>query len=121
MDSSAQPLDSLHAFRNSLYRCFQRRADALFELTDALLSAGTVPSPPHLIAWQSRPPARLGQPLCRAQYGTHGRGRCAQIALCTHPIRHPDPDDPSIYAVDVSVRPCCDAEASPERGYYYHP
>ena len=25
------------------------------------------------------------------------------------------------YAVDVSVWPRCDAEASPERGFYYHP
>ena len=48
MDSSARPLDSLRVFRNSLYRCFDRRADALFELTDALLTAGPVPSPPHL-------------------------------------------------------------------------
>ena len=52
MDSSAHPLDSLGTFRVSLYRCFERRADALFELTDALLSAGAVPSPPHLRAWQ---------------------------------------------------------------------
>ena len=44
MDSSAQSLDSLRAFRHSLYRCFERRADALFELTDALLTAGPVPN-----------------------------------------------------------------------------
>jgi hypothetical protein len=49
MDSLAQPLDDLRTFRDSLYRCFERRADALFELTDALLTAaGTVPSPVHL-------------------------------------------------------------------------
>jgi len=48
MDSSAQYLDSVRAFRSSLYRCFERRTDALFELTDALLTAGPVPSPPHL-------------------------------------------------------------------------
>jgi hypothetical protein len=49
MDSSAQPLDGLRAYRNSLYRCFERRADAHFELTDALLTAAfTVPSPVHL-------------------------------------------------------------------------
>jgi hypothetical protein len=48
MDSPAQPLKGLRAFRNSFYRCFDRRADALFELTDALLTAGTVPSPVHL-------------------------------------------------------------------------
>jgi hypothetical protein len=28
---------------------------------------------------------------------------------------------PAIYAVDVSSWPRCDAENSPERGYYYHP
>lgn len=37
----------LRDFRQRLYGCFGRRADALFELTDAVLSAGTVPSPPH--------------------------------------------------------------------------
>ena len=49
MDFLSQPLDDLRTFRDSLYRCFERRADALFELTDALLTAaGTVPSPVHL-------------------------------------------------------------------------
>jgi hypothetical protein len=51
MDSAAQPLEDLHALRNSLYRCFERRADALFELADAILTAGTVPSPVHPRAW----------------------------------------------------------------------
>ena len=32
-------LDALRAFRESLYRCFDRRADALFDLGDALLTA----------------------------------------------------------------------------------
>ncbi len=48
MDSSTQPLERLRAFRDSFYRCFGRRSDALFELTDALLTAGEVPSPVHL-------------------------------------------------------------------------
>jgi len=48
MDSSAQPIEDLRAFRNSFYGYLGRRADALFELTDALLSAGSVPSPVHL-------------------------------------------------------------------------
>jgi hypothetical protein len=30
-------------------------------------------------------------------------------------------DEHPVYAVDVSVWPRCDAEASPERGFYYHP
>ena len=49
MDSVSQSLNDLRTFRDSLYRCFERRADALFELADALLTAaGTVPSPVHL-------------------------------------------------------------------------
>jgi hypothetical protein len=47
MEPSAA-LDALRRFRLSLYECFDRRADALFELTDALLTAGVVPSPVHL-------------------------------------------------------------------------
>jgi hypothetical protein len=30
-------------------------------------------------------------------------------------------DGPAVYTVDLSVWPRCDAEASPERGFYYHP
>ncbi len=47
-----EPSDALHAlrsFRDSLYgECLYRRADALFKLTDALLTADAVPSPVHL-------------------------------------------------------------------------
>ena len=43
-----EPSDALHAFRCSPYECLHRRGDALFELTDAILNAGSVPSPPHL-------------------------------------------------------------------------
>jgi len=45
-------MDSLaarRAFRDPLYRCFDRHVDAIFELTDALLLiAGAAPSPLHL-------------------------------------------------------------------------
>src|SRR5215208_4990299 len=34
---------------------------------------------------------------------------------------HAAGDGPAVYAVDLSVWPRCDAEASPERGFYYHP
>ena len=41
--------DLLRAFRRSLYECSDRRTDALFELTDAILTAdAAVPSPAHL-------------------------------------------------------------------------
>src|SRR3954463_5386480 len=38
----------LQRFRGELYRCLGRRRDALFELVDALLAAGAMPSLPHL-------------------------------------------------------------------------
>ena len=41
-------LRTLRTFRYSLYECLHRRADALFELTDALLTADAVPSLAHL-------------------------------------------------------------------------
>ena len=43
-----KPSDAPHAFGCSLYECLHRRGDALFELTDAILNAGSVASPPHL-------------------------------------------------------------------------
>ena len=41
-------LETLRTFRHSLYECFDRRADALFEITDAILTADVLPSPVHL-------------------------------------------------------------------------
>src|SRR6266568_4179314 len=38
----------LTAFRRDVYACLLRRADALFELGDAVLTAGPVPSLPYL-------------------------------------------------------------------------
>ena len=37
-----EPFDLLGAFRQSLYESFQRRADAPFDLTDAVLTAGSL-------------------------------------------------------------------------------
>lgn len=117
MDSSAQYLDSLRAFRSSLYRCFERRADALFELTDALLTAGPVPSPPHLsLAAIHR--RRWGSLYAALSMGrTHKAG--LQDLLSRYPLEGGELGCPPIYAVDVSVWPRCDAEASPGRGYYH--
>jgi hypothetical protein len=50
-----EPPDALPSFRRSLYECFRRRSDALFELTDAILAADSaVPSPAHLRAYRRR-------------------------------------------------------------------
>ena len=112
-----EPIDALRAFRDSLYRCFDRRADALFELGDALLTAGVVPSPVHL---SLEPAHRRGW---GSLYAALDRGRLDAGALRRLLARHPLAvrGESPVYAVDVSVWPRCDAECSPERGYYYHP
>ena len=116
-----ETLDTLHAFRSfrdSFYECLDRRADALFELTDALLSAEAVPSPVHLSLQASH---RRGW---GSLYAALKQGRIDAEALRDLLARYPlagAEDEQPIYAVDVSVWPRCDAESSPERGFYYHP
>ena len=114
MDSSA--LDTFRAFRNSLYGCLQRRADALFELTDALLTAQQIPSPVHL---RLQPSHRRGW---GSLYNALSRGRIdAQTLrrlLAHHPLAGSETTTP-VYAVDASVWDRCDAECSPERGFYH--
>jgi hypothetical protein len=41
-------LTALHGVRDVLYKCFDRRSHALFELADAIVAADIVPSPVHL-------------------------------------------------------------------------
>ena len=114
------PPDALRTFRRSLYECFHRRRDALFELADAILTAdGAAPSPAHLSLEASH---------CRgwgSLYAALDRGRIDEEALRKLMARHPLAGDAegkaSVYAVDTSVWGRCDAETSPERGYYYHP
>src|SRR3954464_13938616 len=42
------PAAALRGFREEAFGCLGRRRDALFELVDGLLAAGSVPSLPHL-------------------------------------------------------------------------
>ena len=95
MDSN---LVALRDFRDDLYGCLYRRADALFELTDALLTAGALPSPVHL----------SGEPLHRRGWGslyaalTHGRldETGLRAMLSCHPLL---PDGQPVFAVDCST------------------
>ncbi len=116
-----EPSVALHAFRRSLYECLHRRKDALFELADAILAAdGAVPSPAHL---SLQPSHRRGW---GSLYAALDRGRIDAEALRDLLAHHPlasggGEDEPLVFAVDASVWPRCDAETSPERGFYYHP
>ena len=115
---SAAVGDSLRAFREWFYGCLRTRADALFELCDALLTAGTVPSPVHLSL----------EMVHRRGWGSlyaalrHGRIEAEALRdLLADQQLADDPDRARVYAVDRSSWPRCDAECSPDRGYYYHP
>jgi hypothetical protein len=109
------PLARLGAFRTELHACCPRRADALFELGDAVLSAQAVASLPHLSL----------EPVCRRGWGSVyaalARGRIDTERLRDLLVRTLPAADPLVFAVDVTTWPRCDAECSPERGYYYHP
>jgi hypothetical protein len=103
------------AFRSELHACFTRRADALFELGDALLCAQSFPSLPHLSL----------EPVHRRSWGS---AYAALARGCVDAERLRDllagslpAADPPVFAVDVTTWPRCDAECSPSRGYYYHP
>jgi hypothetical protein len=109
------PLARLGVFRAELHAMFTRRADALFELGDALLCAPAVPSLPHLSL----------APVCRRGWGSVyaalARGLIDTERLRDLLASHLPDSDPPVFAVDVTTWPRCDAECSPCRGYYYHP
>jgi hypothetical protein len=115
MPMPTSPLARLGGFRTELHACFTRRADALFELGDALLCAQAFSALPHLSL----------EPVCRRGWGSvydalaSGRVDTERLRdLLAGCLPHADP---LVFAVDVTTWPRCDAECSPERGYYYHP
>ncbi len=114
MDDPAS-LRDLRTFRSELFGCLGLRRDAQFELVDALLASPQVGSLPHL---SLLPLHRRGW---GSVYAALVDGRLDAEALRAVMTRHPLADGQPIYAVDVSVWPRCDAEASPERGYSDHP
>jgi hypothetical protein len=109
------PLVRLGVFRAELHACYTRRADALFELGDALLCTEAFPSLPHL---SLEPVHRRGW---GSVYAALARGEVDAERLRDLLAGSLPAADPPVFAVDVTTWPRCDAECSPERGYYYHP
>jgi DDE superfamily endonuclease len=111
-DAAAQ----LRAFRHDFYAALTGWADGLFELSDALLAApGPVTSVPTLSL----------EPVFRRSHGSLYKAlACGSIdaesmrdlLAATRPA-----DWPAVFAVDASSWPRCDADTSPQRGFYYHP
>jgi hypothetical protein len=112
----AVALARLRGFRAGLYACCTRRADALVDLADALLSAqAPVTSLPHLSLEAAH---RRGW---GSTYAALARGRIDAERLRDLLADYRLEGEQAVYAVDVTTWPRCDAECSPQRGYYYHP
>lgn len=106
---------ALQGFREDFYRCLGGWGDALFELTDALLcSPSPVASVPHLSL----------EAVFRRSHGSLykalARGGVDAQALRELLVDHRPDGWPAVFAVDASTWDRCDAETSPERGFYYH-
>src|SRR5947209_3440510 len=97
MNECISSLATLQAFRTQLYDCFGRRADALMELTDALLTAGPVLSPAHLSV---EPVYRRGW---GSLYAALAEGRLNPAAVRRLVTAHPLAQGQAIYAVDTST------------------
>jgi hypothetical protein len=107
-------ITTLQTFRRALFACFERRADALMELADALLTAGPVSAPAHLSLEAVH---RRGW---GSLYAALTEGRVDDAALRDLLSQHPLAEGQPVYAVDCSVWARCAAQTSPERGYYHH-
>jgi hypothetical protein len=104
----------LTAFRRGLHQCLTRWGDALFELCDAVLcGAGPISSVPSLSLEPefSRSHGSLYKALRK---GRINEDRLRRLLVANRPA-----DWPAVFSVDASTWARCDAEYSPERGYYY--
>jgi len=107
-------MNGLIRFRAGFYSCLTRWGDALFELCDAgLCGPGPIGSVPSL---------SLEPEFTRSHgslYKALAKGRIDQDRLRGLLVGHAPADWPLVFAVDASTWDRCDAECSPERGFYY--
>jgi hypothetical protein len=111
---TAADVVTLAGFRQDLYGSFSRWRDALFELCDATLcSSGPLRSVPALSLEPefSRSHGSLYKALSR---GRIDEARLRRLLVVNRPATWP-----LVFAVDASTWARCDAETSPERGFYY--
>lgn len=111
---TATARSALAGFRGEFYRCLTGWGDALFELTDAILCApaavGSVPSL-SLEPVFRRSHGSVYKALARGQVDSE---RLRRLLIAQRPAQWP-----AVFAVDASTWDRCDAETSPERGFYY--
>jgi hypothetical protein len=107
-------LEALCAFRHQVNTTSGCRRDALFEMMVAVLTAAHIAAPVYLS--QALHVRRTGGSVYDAlQAGTLAGAACEDL-LGSFPLV----SDLPLYAVDVTVWPRCDAETSPQRGFYHH-
>lgn len=108
------PTATLIGFRQELHTCLYSWADTLFELADAITST---PEPIASV------PALSLEPVFRRSHGSlykalaHGSLDTAMLRQTL--VAYRPTDWPLVFAVDASTWDRCDAETSPERGFYY--
>lgn len=104
----------LREFRSGLHRSLTGWGDALFELADAALCS---PSPVGSV------PSLSLEPVFRRSHGSLykalSRGEVDSEAMRDLLVAHRPSHWPLVFAVDASTWDRCDAETSPERGFYY--
>ena len=108
------PSTALVDFRTDFHRALTRWADASFELCEAALC---LPAPVSSV------PSLSLEPVFRRSHGSLykalARGRLDDEQVRELLVAHRPAHWPLVFAVDASTWPRCDAETSPERGFYY--
>jgi hypothetical protein len=107
-------LERLRAFRHHIYTTFGCRRDALAEILDALLTTPIIEHPVHL-SLASGFQRRWGSIYDALNAGTVSLPRLERLVA-----EESWETTTAWYAVDESRWPRCDAETSPQRGYYHH-
>ena len=108
----------LQTFRQKLWRVFPLRADALFELVDALLLTVDPRSPVEL----SRSPAfrrRFSMVYDALRHGQVDPAAARELLAEAEPPEAITVAGCAVYAVDSTVQPRPDAETLPDRGQVY--
>jgi hypothetical protein len=112
---AGEALAGLAWFRREFRRCLWLRPDALFELTDAVLTApGLVPSLPYL---SLEPAFRRGHGMI---YQALSEGGIDEEALRDLLAAARPRDWPAVFAIDASTYPRPAAETSPGREWHHH-
>jgi hypothetical protein len=108
-------ITDLIGFREQVYGCLTKRPDALFGILDAVCCPVAVASLAHL-SLADRHERRHG-----SVYAALTHGRIDAQRLRDELVLARDPSWPLVFGVDTCPWCRCDAECSPERGYYHHP